>query len=127
MYDITPIFEEKEEEEIEACDPISIKWTRRVLTLMVITSMLMSMTFISWSRFRMLDNDNEIPTPVAMLNTCLNQSWNVINERNGTYRLIFYDNVNSLYTDSDCVVKTEVPYIYIKTSQCCRFVIWNTI
>lgn len=124
--DITPIFEEKKEEEINPCDKKAMRWAYRMTSLIVVSVLLTSMTFVSWNKLNMYENDNETPTPMAMMNSCLNQSWNVVEESTNTFKIMYYTNVEQVFIHSNCVINQKMPYIYTQ-GKCCSFVIWNTI
>lgn len=121
-----PIFNEVEKE-TDACDPDAVKWAKRVLTLVILCIALLTMTILSWSKIMMYENDNEIPVPFAMLNTCLNRSWNVVLYEKNVYKVNYYSNIDTVFVDSNCVVKESMPFIHISDARCCNFVLWNTI
>ena len=91
------------------------------------------MTFVAWNQYSELINadDNDLPVPIAMLNRCLNQSWNVIQISSNLYKILYTEKnlfPSALFFDTNCNVTLDLPFIKLTDMEnCCKIIIWNTI
>lgn len=124
-------------EHVEPCDTKSFKWCCRTCTMVTIAVMLLSMTLVAWQQYStdLYMDDNEQPVIIAMGHTCKNQSYNldVISKEEdySIYEVSFFEDEPSydlLYLDTQCMdANVSFPYIFFNKSECCRFVLYNTI
>ena len=118
--------------EAKPCENKSMRWLCRVLLLIFTSVLLLSMLMCAWNQYNdfMYEDDNEIPKPLAMLNECLNQSWNIVSLENRTYEILYYENElqdKDIFVDSVCKLELKFPFIHMNDSNCCRVILWNTI
>jgi len=129
--ELTPL---KRKEDAKPCDEKAFQWCCRTFTLMVISVLLLSMSIIAASQYSaaLAMDDSEKPTILAMGNTCNNTTWNcdlITTENSSVYEVSYYEdgNYDFTYLDTSCNSTVSFPYIFIQQSECCRFVLYNTI
>lgn len=132
-YDDDPILKNNDVEQTKPCDAKSLRWCFRITSLISISILLISMTFVAWNQYSELINadDNDVPVPIAMLNRCLNQSWNVIQVSSNVYKILYTEKnlfLSALFFDTNCNVTLDLPFIKLTNMEnCCKIIIWNTI
>lgn len=118
--------------DVKPCEHKSMRWLCRSMALIFTTIMLISMTLIAWNQYSsfMYEDDRDIPQPIAMLNTCLNTSWNIQKNNDTLFSVLYYESVltnNELFADTSCDIRLKFPSIQMIGNKCCRLILWKTI
>lgn len=138
VYDeeLVPLNMRNEKEEVKPCDKKAFSWCLRMCTMFFITTLLLSISLVAWHQYNidLTVDDAEQPKILAMGNTCYNRTWNcnlIENDNNAlTYKVSFFEDAiyDLLYLNTLCEGNVDFPYIYLNNaSQCCNFVLYNTI
>ena len=134
--ELAPLNRENHSEEVKPCDKKAFNWCLRMCTMFFITTMLSSVVLVAWNQYNidLTIDDAEQPKILAMGNTCYNRTWNCnyleTNKDMLTYKVSFFEDAtyDLLYLNTLCEGNVDFPYIYLKNvSQCCNFVLYNTI